>query len=173
MLCRRIVGCRICGRLRDRLPRIKTGRTAKVQLRRTPEKANPCLRKLLPFRGNTTPVRGMLRLRAWGKSLWMAEAGMARTGSAEASGDAAVAVADAAMDAAMAVVMDETRDEAKRETMGVSAARSRGLLGLRWRALPRRLLRVRRNQAGRSSSDRQRDISRSCFRANRSRNTAD
>jgi hypothetical protein len=98
---------------------------------------------------------------------------MARTGSAEASGDAADAVADAAMDAAMAETRDEARDEAKRETMDGSGARRRGLLGLRWRALPRRLLRVRRNQAGRSSSDRQRDISPSCFRENRSRNTAD
>ncbi len=57
----------------------------------------------------------------------------ARTVSAEVSGAAAVAVADAVMDAARG----ETRDEAKpkrgakgTETMGVSAARSRVLLGL-------------------------------------------
>ena len=98
---------------------------------------------------------------------------MARTGSAEASGDAADAVADAAMDAAMAETRDEATDEMKSETMDGSAALSRGLLALRWRVLPRRLLRVRRNQAGRSNSERRRDISRSCFRENRSRNTAD
>jgi hypothetical protein len=119
----------------------------------------------------------MPRLRAWGKSLWMAETGMARTGSAEASGDAAVAVADAVMDGAMDAAMEGTRDEAtavmKCATKGGSAARSRALPGLRLRAFPPQSLRERKNQAGPSSSDRRRDTSRSCFRENQSPNTGE
>src|SRR5207302_5951340 len=96
-------------------------------------------------------------------------AGVLKTASAEATGDAGVVVAAAAM----AAVTVEVKDAAMGAAMGAIGARSRGWHGLLSRVLQlpslllRLLSRVTRSQGELSSLDRRQDISPFCFPENR------